>query len=1808
MPLQTQNLVMVGLGIKGDTPPNPLQPPLADGIHLRWAFTRDLGFPWYGFYLFRRPHREGNPLCLSQVITNLSVGSRPTNTLDTSYGQIRSDKKLILTDKFPPSGTVEFDLDKRRYLRFTLSPQNLARRVEARIGFRTDAPVGFRPEVPVTALLWNNPVAQVVARGRPGQVVTVSLEFDAITDVQLESGPAALVDLCFVPVTQQEMFAERLVQEERIGWELVRGFTYPMSLPLTHPDYPCTPGINEDLSRARAAGRQRIRYGDPNQFTSPPVLVQTTGTISIVNGSPLVRGTNTNWRSDRVGDVLVVAADSTSYTIIEVIAPDKLVLSRSYSGGSRTGTTYSIYQDPFGQFHDNLVQLIKGGISAGAMANRSIPVPISSGTLHVLTDNPMVTGIGTNWTEDFVGLALEIIDVEITAGTVEVFRDSPIVIGTGTNWGASLVGLTFQINGDRKTYTIKSINSQTLILEGSYAGDSGSGKAYSITQKTPYTIVRVDSPTQLTLDRGYTETGAEFGLDRIYNITGRLQPEEPGGAAPLMPRQYPLDWVLMATLHPAAAQISGLYWVDQATDPAVAYDYLIVADRDGSIGRAIFAADGIQNWLAHIPDFGNADRYIDFNRRVAPAPALLPPDDVRVYALPGGTVRTQPCDVQDFTNNAGLRWNRGLTDLGVVRPGQAIMYHLWRADLGNGATPSTPGSYNIITKEQPVLPIAPLETPQFPAEWPPFQLHAIDRGLADGWYSYQVSGIDVFGRHSANSAAAAWYQWEPAPDILHPSAVQLLDIFGPPSPTGIEAYALDPLDPTVLKDAAFINWWNTLTASQWYRDLSDEEKKNLIGLRVRWLWTQAHMDEAPDTREFRIYYHPGQMNVVVGRTVTVTGASNTESDVETDIVNTRPVNAYTGAWLQIGPDNFEIVTSESSSPLRVRVKTGPVVSNGTISANDGSPTITGNQTSWDRKLTGSSLQVATEPTTYTILAVDATRQQLTLDRNYVAPTGSGGNPKPYTIFGRLPRANAPCRIMIPPVYSAGTVTVTGGASSVTGNATNWNANFAGSEFQVARDSIIYTVVSVTSPTQLVLDRNFEQVDDQGRPITLSDHKYIIRHEHPLFEDFTAPTKWDQRYYVVGYNEHVTETVPPIRVPPPDGRELRGNAATVTGNVVALDGNPDLSGIPPAGEYLVLSNDLNRVSQIYRITAIDDSAKTVSVDGSPNIGNLPSPWQIIFLLKGDVATIAGNVVTLEVTPDLSAIRLEGEHLFLANDTNNQNKTYCINDADISAKTVTVDGTPNIGSTPSPWVIGFPLRSYEVFLPEPSGTFREGLPLTPTLSEPIFYAHISVSAADDKRHRHDDPIWSEPGRGGWGGSERYGNEGSVGAPAKIFRLQRVPPDPPVPPPPDSDRVYASPADYYGRSFYTYRWQLQSGLKTHIFRALDDSVFQSDWGVARRTLDPNNNSDDRKWFPSESNEPRWDAVKRQQVANELNALQALKGTISMTEAMARYRGLSNDGLRVLAGLPENSLAFTQITIQPLDPDNPDNADKRGPDSPDNYIPNPTLRAYIDTLDGHAAENRYFYRATYVDGAHNRSELSLSTVPIWLRDVVPPRTPVMTKVIGGDRQITLKWASNREPDLAEYRVYRADSLESARDLRLMTLVHVEPVPAGDPLERPAELMWTNTSVPGLVMFYYRIVGLDQAGNVSEPSDAITASAYDYTPPAPPEWTRVEWVLLDESGIEHQWGTPVPIGSHWIPAVALAWNSSETGLRAIPQRRRVGAALWRSFIGMLPVDQRQAYDRQADSTTGNYYRLIVQKTSGNQNVIYVERFLPKRA
>jgi hypothetical protein len=1613
---------MVGLGSAHDVPPNSEQPPLIDGIHLRWAFKRELGFPWHGFYLFRRAHDPGTPSWLSQHTGKLPPGPWSSNIIDTPLGRVVSDQNLMLTENFPPPGTVEFDLAERKFLAVAFPDDIPARRVETRVGFRSrpgDPPplkstISFlgrspgsgpnprnengvifearnqdnsvRPntfirsiqtnsgtitglgckfklhitlpqtanfveitltgagrrndpdgaptievlsadekrldivamrdpgsrvsetfllaatgikhilideklteaveqadsqdrvilneltygngtvsEVLLTAYASTTPVQQKRIRGYAGRIVTEQLEFEGITGVDMTSAPAALIDLGVVPLSQGATN----------GWAKLSGVPYPLRLPITHPDYPCTPQAAENFAASRTLATDRIKYGSPQQFTSAPVPVTTAGTISVTNGSPIVTGTNTNWTNTLVDTVLQVGTDPTVYTIVMVVSPTKLVLSRNYSGASRSGSQYLISHDKYGQFYNYIVNLVAGGKNAGQMVDRTLPAPV------------------------------------VTAGTVEVAQDSATVTGTGTSWTANLVGLDFQLNGEDTVYAIAGVESATkLTLERSYSGDPATGVAYSI--------------------------GA------------RLQSSAAGSITPRMPAQSPLDMVLLGSLHPAVAQMSGLYFTDVTADPAQNYDYLIVADYNG------VAQLNPNNMLDIIRQsgFSNIEGSIVYNLTESPAAALEKPAQLELYALPGSSRHTESGNAEEAVNNVGLRWDLNKTPFGVLLPGRSVMYHLWRANLGNGTTPGAAPQYNLLTKNWPILVVDSNNTQSAP-DWPPFSLHAMDNALGDGWYSYQVSGIDIFGRHTPNSVAGAWRQWSPAPEprpwyyqdppsdaVINSSAIRLLTKIAPPPPTGIEAFALDPSDPTVLKDSAYNKWWTSLTDAQ----------KKLIGLRVRWQWPQSHIDQAPHTREFRIYYQPGSLNAVLGNTQTVIAASATESDVTIDIPNTEQANSYVGAALYAGEDAFVITGSEAGTPLRVRVRhVGP--------------------------------------------------------RNDIAP-----------------QPNTPCTIATPPAYTSGLASVANGSKIVTGNGTQWTDAFTNSLFKIATDDRSYRIANILSPTQLVLAETYEGT-------TKGDRIYSIR--HPRFVDYSTPTSWQRRYFVVPQDKNFT------------------------------------TGTDAAGQ--------------------------------------------------------------------------------------------------------------------------PVRNYEIFLPAPGDGGQSGLPLTPSLTEPIVYAHVGVSAADDKSYTADDPKWTDQ----WSG--RPGNEGRVGAPVKVFRVLRdAPPAPQLPRLPE--RMFATRGDQNGASFYTYRWQPLAHTAAHVYRAYDEAVFQVDWPLRPR---PALDATKLEFFPNETVDPRWDSAKRQQVSAELNKLNTFThDETGTTQALAYYRTLTPDALRVLAGLTGNDAAFTQITTTPLYPDDPANNNRRGPDDPDSFnigdpanpLASPTLRALVDQVDGRLS-NRLFYRAVNTDAAHNPSFYSLATPPVFVPKVVPPQPPLGQLALADKGKVRLQWMRSPESDLARYFVYQAVDEASAVDVGTMNLIaRVAPSPSSIPGPdeqlpiaapgRPELLEFAVQSSPGDYLF--RIVAVDQDGNHSSPSELLRGKSL--TPPlAPPDWNQ-----------------PVRTAT----SVLLSWTHSTDPQLATFVERRAPGQQWTWISGWLPQGIYSFSDVPPRIGGAWEYRLRVRNEKGQIATVMPVAFL----
>lgn len=424
---------------------------------------------------------------------------------------------------------------------------------------------------------------------------------------------------------------------------------------------------------------------------------------------------------------------------------------------------------------------------------------------------------------------------------------------------------------------------------------------------------------------------------------------------------------------------------------------------------------------------------------------------------------------------------------------------------------------------------------------------------------------------------------------------------------------------------------------------------------------------------------------------------------------------------------------------------------------------------------------------------------------------------------------------------------------------------------------------------------------------------------------------------------------------------------------------------------------------------DHNSETVRVATDP-IGNSLEGSPTL----GDGVTIFGNIVDIPNNFDLSTVQKGFHHILLFLPNGGDAEIHLIEDVDIPGRRVFTTANIGLNALEASWRLGLLVRQYEVFLPNASGTMQSGVPeLVPSLENPTVFGNVGVSAIDGNDH-----------------------ESRVGAPAKVYRVLRQPPPPPIPPLPDSDSVYASPADYNGDSFYTYRWTPSAHLRTHIYRALDESVFLEDYAIRPKAPADSDfiiSDLDLSIFPDPIMEPLWSAQKRTEVAAELNALNAAtRSAADAKAAMPAYRSLTNDALRVLGGLSHVTEAFSQVTLKALNPDHSANNNRRGPDNPDNYPVDPSLRAYIDTLPG-KARSRYFYRAAYIDGAENVSSMSLSSVPVYLPDVVAPKAPKISKAVGGDREIRLEWAGSQEKNLTRIRMYRTAEKDNARDIRLM-------------------------------------------------------------------------------------------------------------------------------------------------------------------------------
>ena len=124
------------------------------------------------------------------------------------------------------------------------------------------------------------------------------------------------------------------------------------------------------------------------------------------------------------------------------------------------------------------------------------------------------------------------------------------------------------------------------------------------------------------------------------------------------------------------------------------------------------------------------------------------------------------------------------------------------------------------------------------------------------------------------------------------------------------------------------------------------------------------------------------------------------------------------------------------------------------------------------------------------------------------------------------------------------------------------------------------------------------------------------------------------------------------------------------------------------------------------------------------------------------------------------------------------------------------------------------------------------------------------------------------------------------------------------------------------------------------------------------------------------------------------------------------------------------------------------------------------------------YFFAVVSVDQVGNASARSaaVSATPVAPADTTAPSVPVNVKATGGDRSVALSWGAVSASDLKGYRVYRASSASGP-----WSEVTAAPV------------VGTSYLVSGLTngtAYFFAVVSVDQVGNASARSAAVSATA----------------------------------------------------------------------------------------------------------------------
>ncbi len=189
-----------------------------------------------------------------------------------------------------------------------------------------------------------------------------------------------------------------------------------------------------------------------------------TGTITATQNSVTVTGSGTTW-ADSMKDGYIVIK-SRPYKISRIASTTSIKLAAPYPDSTEAGLTYKIIF-PHYRVNPNFSSIVNILHEGRELAAGSINKLIVS---DATTGAPEQIGVGERTDYDYN-----------TTGTVAVTNDSATVTGTGSAFEDNMLGMEFRVNEFAEPYTIKEVVSDSSItLDRPYKGSTGSGKSYKI--------------------------------------------------------------------------------------------------------------------------------------------------------------------------------------------------------------------------------------------------------------------------------------------------------------------------------------------------------------------------------------------------------------------------------------------------------------------------------------------------------------------------------------------------------------------------------------------------------------------------------------------------------------------------------------------------------------------------------------------------------------------------------------------------------------------------------------------------------------------------------------------------------------------------------------------------------------------------------------------------------------------------------------------------------------------------------------------------------------------------------------------------------------------------------------------------------------------------------------------------------------------------------------------------------------------------------------------------------------------------------